>query len=233
MNIQNKPLRIWLLFILITSMGCSSLSKQSKVEGIYNPDLCEACAVYDQTMSMKRTPLRFTSGRVVDNGTDYMQECMISAVDDVTDNYIIHSEYLICLSAYLIRHANKNAKRSYAPSSFGKELFHRLDLQSTPSSMMEQTNSKKWTLSAFALEGMPFDISKYVVCSDSDEWFLRFEVVANVDINGDGTSDWIIWLTDEAIHGTYRVYWAIVIYSPSRSGPLLACDAYKALKLLR
>ncbi len=233
MNIQNNLLRIWFLFMLIMSMGCSSLSKQSKTEGIYNSELREAYAVYDQTMSMKRTPLRFISGRVVDNGMDYVQELMVSTVDDVVDNYIIHSEYLICLSVYLIRCAAKNVAYNYTPSSFGKELFHRLDLRSFPSSLGPRVDREKRTLKALALKGMPFDISQYVVCSDSDEWFLNFEVVANVDINDDGTGDWLIWLTDEAKHGTYRAYWAIVIYSPSPIGSLLACDTYKALKLLR
>ncbi len=82
MNIQNNLLRICLLFILLTVTGCGVLSKQSKTEGIYDYRLREAYAIYDQTMSMKRTPLLFTSGRVVDNGTDYVQELMVSTVDD-------------------------------------------------------------------------------------------------------------------------------------------------------
>ncbi len=233
MNIQNKPLRICLLFILLTVTGCGVPSKQSKAEGIYNSGLREAYAVYDQTMSIKRTPLLFTSGRVVDNGTDYVQELMVSTVDDVTSNYLIHSEYLICLSVYLIRCAARNAAYNYAPSSFGKELFHRLDLRSFPSSIGDLTDGEKWTLKTLALKWMPFDIRQYVVYSDNDEWFLNLEVVANVDINGDGTSDWIVWLTDEAKHGSYGAYHTIVIYSPSQQGPLLACNANKALKCIQ
>jgi hypothetical protein len=72
------------------------------------------------------------------------------------------------------------------------------------------------------MDAIPSTADDYAAMSDTPDWFYKIEAVANLDLDANGTCDWLLWLIDEAKTGNYRGYEALVIYSPPATGFLTA-----------
>lgn len=187
---------------------------------IFNAELAKALESYESTMAAKRTELRFESGQVVSNCSEYLKLRGAQPIAEEVNNKIVSQEYLICDSLRLVRAAHNNATAGCAPQAYGEELRNRLDLRSFPSSLRPAADDRNFVLSA--LNAIPSKADRYAVVSDTEDWFYKIETVASLDLDADGTCDWLLWLIDEARTGNYRGYEVLTVYSPAATGSLIA-----------
>lgn len=209
--------------LLVAITLCSSCAhindKARSLPNIFSPQLAEAFRAYDKTLTEKRTPLRFESGRAVDTCGAYLDEAKVSSISENVNNEIISIEYLVCPSVAALRSAVPTSKTAGLITVYGKELCGRLDLMSFASSLRPKISSTKRVLSAL---GMPLETDKYSCSFDSQDWAFKVEVVAEADFTGVGTTDWLVWLFDEAKGGNYRGYAVLLIRDVSKPGLLSA-----------
>lgn len=179
---------------------------------IFDAKLRDASVNYEQTMKKERTPVSFESGKTVASCSEYLLHKKGTSLSEGVNNMMIAGEYVICDSVELIKSAKVNGAAKYDGKSameYGKTLYNKLDLRSFPSSMGPSLEDDSFIPAT--LKYRDFKISKYGIKSDTEEWFISFEVVADMDFDGDSKREWLVWLIDEAKEGNYRAYSAIVI----------------------
>jgi hypothetical protein len=199
--------------------SCGYVRAVQPFSNIFSPQLAEAYRSYDKTLTEKRTPLRFESGRIVDSCNAYLEEVKVSTILEGVNNEIISQEYLICPSIIALQSAGSTSTTAHFPASYGKELCSRLDLTTFPSSLRPRLNGAKRVLSALEI---PLKTDKYACSFDTRDWFFKVEVVAEADFAKDGKVDWLVWLFDEAKTGNYRGYSVLLIRDVSKPGLLAA-----------
>jgi hypothetical protein len=213
----------FMVFLLVSITLCSSCghlpNKVQSFSKIFSPQLEEAFGAYDKTMSERRTPLRFESGRVVDTCNAYLQEAKVSSIYEGVNNEIISQEYLVCPSVAVLQSAARSATTAGSINAYGRELCDRLDFMSFASSLRPRVDDTKRVLSAL---DNPLETDKYSCSFSSRDWFLKVEVVAEADFTEDGKTDWLVWVFDEAKTGNYRGYAVLLLSDVSKPGLLTA-----------
>jgi hypothetical protein len=202
---------------MVLCCSCGGVGKAGSLPKILSPQLAEAFRAYDKTLTDRRTPLSFESGRTVDTCKAYLEEAKASSVSEGVNNKIISQEYLVCPSVVTLQSAGSTSTTTRPAASYGQELCRRLDLMSFPSSLRPRIDDSKRILSAL---GIPLETEKYSCSFDTRDRSFKVEVVAEADLTGDGKTDWLVWLFDEVKTGTYRGYAALVVSDVSKPGLL-------------
>jgi len=181
---------------------------------IFNPQLLGAYQHYQETLSSQRDGLLFESGKTANNCLEYLRQKKISGIAETVNNRIVSQEYLVCDSVVLLKQSATRSAARNETNSYGKELWERLDLRAFPSSLRQLVDDNHFVLSK--LKNIPVTIDRYSVTSETDDWLFKIEVVAEFDRGANGTSDWLLWLTDAAKKGNYRSYNVLIVGNPSR-----------------
>ncbi len=173
---------------------------------------------YSDTLSKERPLLVFESGNSAKNCEQYFSHKHGSKIQEDTDNFRIAQEYVVCDTVNLIRKSKANKVDLGPEGSITKVLTDRLDLRSFRSSLYQRTDDNNFTLaSVIETPLVPFD---YGIRPALEDWHLEVRVVARLDADGDGREDWLIWLTDKAVSGTYSVMQGFVAYDVWARKPL-------------
>lgn len=192
--------------------GCITNNAREDI-GILNASVAAAFANFDEAMTVRRTPIRFENDTVASTCETYLAAQREAALEETVHNQIVSQEYLICDTLEVLADTvEPRVKRPSAPS-YGEELLNRLDLTSFPSSLGPAAEQcpllADWASPARAR------VDETSVVLEQDDWYFELEVVAKGDVDQDGHEDWLVWLTDEALNGTYRDYALLVIYRVS------------------
>lgn len=204
-----------LLFLAGFVGGCSTMSDQPAVR-IYDAALTLAYTDVKSAMEEKRTPFVFASGAVADTCASYLALAGAKAIADTDNNQRIKAEYLHCDALALLGEAAAGWEMPSVTEALGRELLARLDLRSFPSSLFMKTTDTHFTLGHLH----PDDVEAGAVTASysSADWSFTIKVVAVADINHNRQPDWIVWVADEAVAGTYRGYSTLVVYDPAGAG---------------
>lgn len=187
---------------------------------IFNEELKVAYQHYDATLTLQRNSLLFESGASASNCEEYLTLKQSSVVADGVNNRNVSQEYLVCDSVALLKQAGARISTFRPSPGLGKELLHRLDLRTFPSSLRQRVDKQRVVPGSFRT--LPMKADQYSVSSATEDWLFEIEVVAEFDIDGNGKHDWLLWLTDVARQGTYRAYHVLIVPNPSRHGLLSA-----------
>ncbi len=192
--------------LIASGCGKHSITNASNTY-IFNKSLMADYQDVDKSLKKKRTEIRFTSGKIVNNCTDYLAEIKTSDIFDGINNTIHHSEYLACEAFDLLKsHSIMTSKQK---TSYGELLSFTLDLSSFPSSINQEAKAYGKTLQK--LDPKNLKISNDTITRETDDWIYNIEVIAASDLNNDGTNDLILWLHDQAKDGNYHVYSTLIV----------------------
>lgn len=172
----------------------------------------------DATWNKDRTPLEFSGGRAT-NCASYERLKSTDLAESVT-NQQVKSEYLICDVLSIVGKDLKPEAITLS-DSYGEALASRLDLRSFPSSLGPRLDDDHYTLSRL-FETSQLRREPWGVAVSSPAWSLILRVVLVGDIDHNGSIDWLIWLTDEALDGNYRGYDTLLIKDVAKNGLLRA-----------
>ena len=186
---------------------------------IHSEALRAAFAQPQTALKQSRKPLAFTDGVFIRDCSSYLTALRAgSTVADTVEAQTVASEYLICDGIDALRCAEGLGAGARA-SEPARELANRLDMRHIPSSASPQVDGNTHTLSQL---GDVVEVSETTVALELEESNLRFEIVAEADVNGDGKTDWIVWFADEAKGGNDRGYVTLLVPSPGEPGLLSA-----------
>lgn len=157
---------------------------------------------YESTWAESRTPLAFTAGQASDCGS--YERLKGSGVVEGVANDMVKSEYLIC-DALGVVGTSVELKTMQADENYGEALVSRLDLRTFPSSLGPRLEDDRYTLAALFNASELKTTSTGVAVSDAT-WSYVLSVMLVGDFDRNGSVDWLLWLTDEAIEGNYRGY---------------------------
>lgn len=186
---------------------------------ILNPELRSASTDYAMTMAAPRTPMTMTSGASVSSCGEYLALPDHVDMAPVPDNEIASLEYVVCDSLSVLQDALPVAATAVT-DDMGASLARRLDLRTFRSSMHQLTTDEAFTLQALA--DHPLRIGAHTAELDSPGWYFKQEVVAVADIDASGQPDWLVWIVDQSLGGTYLTVAPLVIYDPDANGRLEA-----------
>lgn len=206
--------RPWLAFALLHLSACASTNDGASRTRIFNEDLRQAVEALDREMSEPRSPLAMPSGASISTCHEYLLHG-VSLDRGNPDQMRALQAYVICDSLDLLRRARPVLA---SPIDAGKALATRLDFRTFPSSRGPRTSDQ-----AFLFETLVDDalvIEPNAATLDSEEWYLRLERVAAADFDGDGSEDWLIWITDDSHVGTYQAFHALVVYDVKATGTM-------------
>lgn len=210
---------IWILLgVLVAGCGHSGTRGRtvSDAPEIFWEDLRSAYDRPADAMRVARAPLLLDNASTIKDCSDYLAAQRAgAAVAESTEARLAASEYVVCdaLDALRCRTRGASGKRS----KIGEDLAHRLDLRQIPSSLGPRLDDRVHTLDALGEELKTTDTTAGIVSSD---WTFILRIVAVADVDANGTSDWIVSLTDEAHVGSYRDYSVLVVFDPDRPAPL-------------
>lgn len=211
-----KALALAALLAAGCAHGHKSQGRASDGPELVSEPLRAALARPAEAMTAARTRLTLQSGVVVSTCDAYLRARRAGAeVSESTDARLASSEYLVCDALDAVRCADHGAGGGHA--AFGDELAARLDLREIPSSLGPRLDERVHTLAAL---GEPLRKSATEVGVLSADWTFALRLAAVADVDGDGKSDWVVWMTDEARTSTYRNYATLVILAPDNPGPL-------------
>ena len=163
-----------------------------------------------------RTTLALSAGQASDCAS-YARLRASGIVDDGS-NERVKSEYLIC--DVLIQLGPTPEAKALPVDGYGVALASRLDLRSFPSSLGPMVDEERYTL-ARLFEGQVRTESDGAAVKTPDMVF-SLTIVAVGDVDHSGKPDWIVWVSDEVVAGTYRGYETLLIKDPAPDGPLRA-----------
>ncbi len=217
---------IALIALVFIISGCGKYSVNNTADAyIYNKSLIVDYQNLDISLKKKRIGIMFTSGKNINNCTDYLTEIKKSDISDGINNTIHHSEYLTCETLDLLMSHNTITSTQKIP--YGDLLSSSLDLSSFPSSINQESQVYGKTLQK--LDPKNLKISNYTVTRETDDWIYTIEVIAASDLNNDGTNDLILWLYDQAKNGNYHTYTTLIVPIYNNEELLLAIP-YKKWK---
>lgn len=196
--------------------ACASTGNYTDVI-VLNPELRIANIDYAATMAAARTPLRMMSGETASTCGEYL--AMRGGVDIAPspDNQAASLEYVVCDSLSVLPSASRVAATNVHPD-LGEALATRLDLRSFRSSRHQRTTDDAYTLEAVA--DHPLVVGPHTAELASRDWYFKLEVVAVADIDASGRPDWLIWVVDQSLDGTYLTVVPLLIRDPGADGRL-------------
>jgi hypothetical protein len=211
--------------VLVQVAACGQQSdkpteEQSTEAGatVFSATLRQALAQREQVLTAKRTALPLSDAATADSCATYLQARKAGRqIAETVDAQLVASEYLVCEAVDLLPASEASAGET--PDKLGARLAKQLDLRTFPSSLGPQLDGERHNLAALSDTVKTDDVAATL---EDESSTIRFEVVAEADLNRDGKPDWIVWMADEARDGNYRGYATLVIEDATASGPLKA-----------
>lgn len=213
-----KAVASCIIFVLSLA-ACASTTTPSNDVMILNPELHAASADYAASMAVPRSPMTMASGATVSNCGEYLALGDGVDIEPSPNNRIPALEYVTCDSLSVLRGALPVAAADIS-DRMGEALANRLDMRSFRSSMHQRTTEEAFTLQA--LTDHPLKIGAHAAELDSSSWYFKLEVVAVADIDASGKPDWLIWVVDQSLEGTYLALEPLIIHDPVANGLLKA-----------
>lgn len=207
------------IILALSLAACASTTTPSNDVIILNPELHAANADYAASMAVPRSPMTMASGATVSNCEEYLALGDGVDIEPAPNNRIPSLEYVTCDSLSVLQDALPIPAADIS-DSMGESLSTRFDMRSFRSSMHQRTTEEAFTLQA--LTDHPLKIGAHVAELDSPSWYFKLEVVAVADIDASGKPDWLIWVVDQSLEGTYLAIYPLIIYDPVASGLLTA-----------
>jgi hypothetical protein len=205
---------------LVAGCGHGGTGSRSATDApeIFSADLRAAFAHPEDAMTTTRSSLPLDNGRIVRNCAEYVAAQRAgAAVAESTEARLVASEYVLCDALDALRCTTRGVPGAWP--KIGDDLAHRLDLRQFPTSFGPRLGEQMSTLAAL---GDALRTDETSVELATDDWKFVLRLVAVADVDGDGKSDWIVSLADEARNGTYRDYELLVVSDPERAGALRA-----------
>lgn len=209
-----------LAYLLIASAIAGGAAPAHAESYVFNKDLILAYQHYQETLDAKRNTLTFDSGATANTCAEYLAKKHSSAISESINNRVVFQEYLICDSIQLLKQGHAGKLVQHTSHTYGTELMRRLDLRSFPSSLRQSIDDERVVLST--LKRHAVRAAHYSVTSDTNDWLFKIEVVADLDLDGNGKRDWVLWLSDISKEGNYRGYSVLIVRDPSSKGLLHA-----------
>lgn len=207
------------VFLVLAITACASTGDARDETLILNAELREAHANYSATMVAPRTPLTMDSGATVSSCDEYLAQGSHAGIVSIAENSTASLEYVICDSVAAL-HGALPAPLDDAARAPGSALADRLDLRSFRSSRHQRTTDEAYTLRA--VTDHPLDTDTYSAALDSPGWYFKLEVVAVADIDGSGQADWLVWMVDQSLEGSYLSVVPLMVHDPTIEGLLTA-----------
>lgn len=210
----------FLAIMVVLAAGCGHGERRgrrvSDEPQIISEDVRAAVAHPDDAMTRTRSPLGLDNGTTVRNCTDYLAAQRAGAeIAEFTEARLVASEYVVCDVMDALRCAARGAQGPMR--KVGQELADRLDLRQIRTSLGPRLDDRAHTLATLGDALQTTDIRASLTLAD---WTFVLSLAAVADVDGDGRSDWIVSLADEARTGSYRDYGVLVVLDPERPGPL-------------
>lgn len=214
-------MRALAIVVSILASGCGH-SETRRTTGdapeIFSEAVRAAVARPNDAMTTRRAALSLDSGLIVYTCADYLKARRAgAAVAESAGARLASSEYAVCDTLDAVRCSTRGVGGRHA--NVGDDLASRLDLRQVRSSLGPRLDDRIHTLAAL---GEPLHASDTEVSLATDDWTFILRIVAVADVDGDGRSDWVLWMTDEARSGSYREYATLVVLDPDKPGPLRA-----------
>jgi hypothetical protein len=209
-------LRLLLLVGIACLPACKATSGRPPI--LVDPTILPEVSARASTWNQPRTTITFAGGEA-SNCAGYDRLKNTGIVEEVS-NQLVKSEYLIC--DVLGKMAKSVAVEPMAlDEHFGEALAQRLDLRSFPSSLGQRLDDEHNTLSDL-FDARQLKIEPRGVEVSSNGWSYGLKVVLVGDIDQNGSTDWLIWFSDEASGGNYRDYATLMVDHVTNAGPLRA-----------
>lgn len=165
-------------------------------------------------MAEKRAHFKFSSGRVVEDCTGFLEEEMNSAVD----NDWGYCDYAICHVLYAFMKAAPSS--GYKPESFSKELLERLEWKLILDLAYPDRIGPARTL-AVVNDPLLKMASKFRLERNMEEGlYYSLNVLSDADLNGNTKPDWLISYSHKWQLGTERECLTGIIWDVEPTGPL-------------
>lgn len=201
--------------ILLLISGCANQRDTQSTPLIVNDSLKSAYSEFGSEMRKERTQLEFESGETVSNCGQYFAKKSAQSLAESTDNFLAQQDYVICNSLKVVRESAENISLIMNQKP-GTELGARLDLRSFRSSLFQRTTEESRTPASVFNQDI---ITKtYSIQPTIQDWRYVVEVVAIVDSDGNGESDWLVWVTDKSGTGSYDTLQAYLAYNVQQEG---------------
>lgn len=211
-------------FALALIAGCSLANQAPESDRIFSADLLEAFHNYEQTLDRKRPQLTFSSGITVETCREYLRQDNSDALAEGVDNRLVSGDYLVCDAVAALKESREAGGIQYSPESYGKQLMTRLDLRGFRSSLGPRVTDEHYTLAEIEPEAAYH--SRYEAGVDLKAWHFTIQIVASTDLNGNGRTDWLLRLVDEAKSGNYRGYELLVAYDVEGGNEPIEAERY-------
>jgi hypothetical protein len=195
--------------------GCAGTSGVQ----ILDPAL-RAAYVQPTTWDKPRSPLRFQSGSVATTCADYARLRCAGGVGEDTKDRLAASEYVVCDQLALLRMGRASQR---GPQDRGQMLARSLDLRTFPSALRPRVTDQAFRLRDFP--DLALTTTEREVVAHSPDFNHGFSVDAVLDVDGDGTEDWLLSHFDEAVTGNYRAYDTLVVLAARQGADLRAVEA--------
>lgn len=216
-----------LLFLFIMSFflaACLARNEAAAVGSVYTDDV--AAALQQRATNKKLAILVFESGATAQTCDEYMRLIAVTTLKEGVNNQLAKGEYLLCEVLAIV--GDKKLSPGRQDVGYGQILATRLDLRSFPSSLFQMLDEKKYSLSL--LDAKSLKVLPTVVTYETADWRYSLKLVATLDVNNNGKTDWVLWLADEAKSGNYRQYQTLIIYDVGDTGKLTAVTFEATLK---
>lgn len=214
------------LFVVVLSgflAACPSQQAVTDIGSVYNGKVASALKQQRENYDKKRTMVEFDSGAAAQTCGEYLRLVVGSTLKENVNNQLARSEYLLCEVLTMV--GSKKLSTGSQDVALGQALAARLDLRSFPSSLFQMLTEQKYSLSH--LNAISVKVEPTAVTYETKDWYYRLEVVATLDVNNNGRTDWVLWLTDEAKSGNYRQYQTLIVLDVSDTG-LMSAVPYMA-----
>lgn len=198
--------------------ACQTKADAPVLVTIYKDDVVSGIKRYRETYNKKRVAIEFESGLVAETCDTYNRLMKATALKEGVNNQIAKSDYLICDVLAIV--GNKKHGEGAKGNVYGPLLAGRLDLRSFPSSLFQVLDEKKYAFIHFDSSTVKTESTS--VTYETPDWHYKLEVVAVLDVDNNGTLDWVMWLADEAKVGNYRNYQTLIAYDVAMEGTIRA-----------
>lgn len=214
-----KYRRIIYVLVLGFMFSCANEKTSNNERLILKKSILDAYKNFDESFSMKRSPLLFVGGGAADNCKSYFDMALKYKISETVENMQVKSEYLIC-DALKIISDSPNVSATIRTSSIGLKVLSGLDLRTFPNSLSRLVDESTYTLKSLFPKDAKANGSIAIV--DTEDWIITLDVVAVVQVNNNSIFDWVVQFSDESKSGNYRNYETLIIYDPERYDVLQA-----------
>lgn len=142
---MRSHLSVTLCSILV--VACSDPAATSG-PAIFDTELADAYAHFDQSFGKLRSPLSFERSGTATDCPSYFQKVSKLRIDETVDNQLVKSEYLVCDALKLLVDSFPRPTGQSVRAVAGKALLAKLDLRTFPSSQNMLSDDRSHTLAA-------------------------------------------------------------------------------------